>query len=69
VAAYTFSYLCGFAGAGTLRAWPYPYDAYDLMDLAAAHGLGACSAEAAYLVRHARASRRYDDVLGAPRSA
>jgi sugar phosphate isomerase/epimerase len=40
VAAYTFSYLCGFAGAGTPRAWPHPYDAYDLMDLAAAHGLG-----------------------------
>ena len=41
VAAYTFSYLCGFAGAGTPRAWPHPYDAYDLMDLAAAHGLGS----------------------------
>jgi sugar phosphate isomerase/epimerase len=40
VAAYTFSYLCGLAGAGTPRAWPHPYDAYDLMDLAAAHGLG-----------------------------
>src|SRR5919199_241829 len=40
VAAYTFSYLCGLAGAGTPRAWPRPYDAYDLMDLAAAHGLG-----------------------------
>jgi sugar phosphate isomerase/epimerase len=40
VAAYTFSYLCGFAGAGTPRAWPRPYSAYDLMDLAAAHGLG-----------------------------
>ena len=40
VAAYTFSYRCGFAGAGTPRAWLHPYDAYDLMDLAAAHGLG-----------------------------
>jgi sugar phosphate isomerase/epimerase len=55
VAAYTFSYRCGLAGAGTPRAWPPatsppatrglgprsgPYDAYDLMDLAAAHGLG-----------------------------
>ena len=40
VAAYTFSYLCGLAGAGTPRAWPHPYNAYTLMDLAAAHGLG-----------------------------
>ena len=40
LAAHTFSYLCGFAGVGTPRAWPRPYNAYDLMDLAAAHGLG-----------------------------
>lgn len=39
VAAYGFSYLCGFAGAGTPRANPRPLTAYDLMDLAAAHGL------------------------------
>jgi sugar phosphate isomerase/epimerase len=40
VAAYSFGYLCGFDGAGTPRACARPYTAYDLMDLAAAHGLG-----------------------------
>lgn len=40
VAAYGFGYLCGFVGAGTPRACATPYTAYDLMDLAAAHGLG-----------------------------
>jgi sugar phosphate isomerase/epimerase len=37
---YAFGYLCGFVGAGTSRAWAAPYDAYALMDLAAAHNLG-----------------------------
>ncbi len=40
LAAYGFGYLGGFAGAGTARACPTPYNAYDLMDLAVAHGLG-----------------------------
>jgi len=40
LAAYGFGYLCGFAGAGTPRACPDPYDAYRLMDLAEALGLG-----------------------------
>jgi len=40
LAAYGFGYLCGFAGAGTPRACPSPYTVHDLMDLAAAHGLG-----------------------------
>ncbi len=40
LAAYGFGYLCGFAGAGTGRACPRPYTAHDLMDLAAARGLG-----------------------------
>ena len=41
LSAYTFSYLCGFVGAGTPRACADPYNAYDVMDLAAANGLGA----------------------------
>ena len=40
LAAYGFGYLCGFAGYGTARACPDPYDAYRLMDLAVSHGLG-----------------------------
>jgi sugar phosphate isomerase/epimerase len=40
LAAFTFSYTCGYVGKGTPRAWSDPYDAYDLMDLAAAHDLG-----------------------------
>lgn len=40
LAAYGLGYLCGFAGAGTPRACPDPYDAYRLMDLAASLGLG-----------------------------
>ena len=40
LAAYSFSYSCGFAGAGTPRACAEPYTAYRLMDLAASLGLG-----------------------------
>ena len=40
LAAYSFGYLGGFAGAGTPRACRDPYDAYSLMDLAVAHDLG-----------------------------
>lgn len=40
LAAYSFGYLCGFVGSSTARACPDPYDAYRLMDLAVAHGLG-----------------------------
>src|SRR5947209_19767065 len=40
LAAYGFGYLCGFDGAGTQRACPHPYNAYDLMDLAVTHHLG-----------------------------
>jgi sugar phosphate isomerase/epimerase len=39
LAAYSFGYLAGFAGAGTPRACPKPLDAYRLMDLAVTHGL------------------------------
>jgi sugar phosphate isomerase/epimerase len=39
LAAHGFSYLCGFAGAGTDRACPTPFDVYALMDLACRHGL------------------------------
>jgi len=40
LAACSFGYLCGFAGAGTPRACPTPLDAHGLMDLASTHGLG-----------------------------
>jgi len=39
LAAYSFGYLCGFAGAGTPRACPTPLDAHGLIDLASTHGL------------------------------
>lgn len=39
LAAYGLSYLCGFAGAGTPRVCPDPYNAYRLVDLAVSHGL------------------------------
>jgi sugar phosphate isomerase/epimerase len=39
LAAFSFGYLAGFAGAGTPRACPDPLDAYRLMDLAVTHGL------------------------------
>ncbi|HWE64839.1 MAG TPA: TIM barrel protein [Chloroflexota bacterium] len=39
LAAYSLSYSCGFEGAGTARAWPRPYDAYALMDLATDYNL------------------------------
>jgi len=40
LAAYSFSYSCGFEDRGTDRAGPHPYDAYALMDIAATHNLG-----------------------------
>ncbi len=40
LAAYSFSYSCGFAGAGTPRACTEPYTVYGLMDLTASLGLG-----------------------------
>jgi sugar phosphate isomerase/epimerase len=40
LASFTFSYLGGYAGRGTPRACPNPYNTYDLMDMAAAHDLG-----------------------------
>lgn len=40
LAAYSLSYSCGFAGAGTPRAYAAPLTAYGLMDLAASLGLG-----------------------------
>ncbi|HWQ16162.1 MAG TPA: sugar phosphate isomerase/epimerase family protein [Roseiflexaceae bacterium] len=41
LAAYSMPWRCGFAGAGTARACPAPLDAYDLLELAAEHGLAA----------------------------
>ncbi|MGH2411911.1 MAG: sugar phosphate isomerase/epimerase family protein, partial [Chloroflexota bacterium] len=40
LAAYSFSYSCGFEDRGTPRACPHPYDAYALMDIAATSNLG-----------------------------
>jgi len=40
LAAYSFSYSCGFEDRGTDRACPHPYDAYALMDIAAGYNLG-----------------------------
>ncbi|NBU64967.1 MAG: sugar phosphate isomerase/epimerase [Chloroflexia bacterium] len=39
LAAYSFPWRCGFAGAGTPRACPRPYDAHALLELAAYHNL------------------------------
>lgn len=39
LAAYSFPWRCGFAGAGTERACPRPYDAHALLELAAYHNL------------------------------
>lgn len=40
LAAYSFPWRCGFVGAGTPRACPLPFHVYDLLALAAQHGLG-----------------------------
>lgn len=39
LAAYSFPWRCGFAGAGTPRVCPRPYDAHALLELAAYHNL------------------------------
>ncbi len=39
LAAYSFPWRCGFAGAGTSRVCPRPYDAHALLELAAYHNL------------------------------
>lgn len=39
LAAYSFPWRCGWAGNGTERACTTPYNAYDLLDLAAQYGL------------------------------
>lgn len=39
LAAYSFPWRCGFAGAGTARVCPRPYDAHALLELAAYHNL------------------------------
>jgi sugar phosphate isomerase/epimerase len=39
LAAYSFPWRCGFAGAGTDRVCPRPYDALALLELAAYHNL------------------------------